>query len=98
MLRDEQITKVAHEVRLYQDGINTQLPLWVLTQQELERFAKAIEAEIRNQDDVLIQQMLEALEYSSPNTNVTYAWQDDRWALKRSEAIIAARARLKVKA
>ena len=57
-------------------------------------FARAIEAEVRKQDDALIQQMLDALEYSSPNTNATYAWKDDCWALKRSEAINAARARL----
>ena len=46
------------------------------------------------QDEALIRQMLGALEYSSPDTNVAYAWQDERWALKRSEAIIAGRARL----
>ena len=46
------------------------------------------------QDEALIRQMLEALEYSSPDTNVAYAWQDERWALKRPEAIIAGRARL----
>ena len=57
-------------------------------------FARAIEAEVRKQDDALIRQLVEALEYSSPNTNVAYAWQDERWALKRSEAITAGRARL----
>lgn len=55
---------------------------------------QAIETEVRKQDDALILQLVEALEYSSPNTNVTYAWQDDCWALKRSRAIIAGRARL----
>lgn len=60
-LTTEQIIKTAHEAGLYQDGINTQLPLWVLTQQELERFARTIEAEVRKQDDALIRQMLEAL-------------------------------------
>jgi len=49
---------------------------------------------VRKQDNALIQQMLEALEYSPPNTNVAYAWQDEQWALKRSEAITAGRARL----
>ena len=55
---------------------------------------RAIEAEVQKQDEALIRQMLEALEYSSPNTNVAYAWQDERWVLKRSEAITAGRARL----
>ena len=50
--------------------------------------------EVRKQDDALIRQLVEALGYSSPNTNVAYAWQDERWALKRSEAITAGRARL----
>lgn len=62
MLTPEQIVGKAHEAGLYQDGINTQLPLWVLTQQELEWFARAIETEVRKQDDALIQQMVEALE------------------------------------
>lgn len=61
-LTPEQIIKTAHEAGLYQDGINTQLPLWVLTHQELERFARAIEAEVRKQDDALIRQLVEAME------------------------------------
>ena len=66
----------------------------VATYGRLHNFARAIEAEVRKQDDVLILQLVEALEYSSPNTNVAYAWQDERWALKRFEAITAGRARL----
>lgn len=61
MLTPEQIIKKAHEAGLYQDGINTQLPLWVLTQQELERFALTIETEVRKQDDELVRQMHNAM-------------------------------------
>ena len=55
---------------------------------------RAVEALVRKDYDALILQLVEALEYSPPNTNVACAWQDERWALKRSEAIAAARARL----
>lgn len=86
MLTPERIIKTAHEASLYQDGINTQLPLFVLTQQELERFAHAIEAEVRKQDDALILQLVEALE----NTE-----DDCGFAPKQTRAAItAARARL----
>lgn len=86
MLTPEQIIGKAHEAGLYQDGINTQLPLWVLTQQELEWFVRAIEAEVRKRDDALIQQMLAALE----NTE-----DDCGFAPKQTRAAITAgRARL----
>lgn len=67
MLSDEQIIEKAYEAGLYQDGINTQLPLWVLTQQELERFVRTIEAEVRKQGTEIIQQMLDALENHDGN-------------------------------
>lgn len=71
MLTPEQIIGKAHEAGLYQDEINTQLPLWVLTQQELEWFARAIEAEVRKQDDALIQQLVEALERAKKHHSTT---------------------------
>lgn len=85
-LTPEQIIKTAHEASLYQDGINTQLPLFVLTQEELERFAHAIEAEVRKQDDELIQQLVDALEGSIPIAMGK--------AEQRNTALIAGRARL----
>lgn len=93
MLIPEQIIKKAHEAGLYQDGINTQLPLWVLTQQELERFTHAIEAEVRQQDDELIQKMLEALNTCDESDGYTGLRQffDEKSV---ESAITAARKRL----
>ena len=56
-------------------------------------FARAIEAEMRKQDDALIQQMLDALETcdSADGYNGPYQFHDDKAV---EEAITAARARL----
>ena len=62
--------------------------------ERLFRFGYAIEAEVRNQDDELILQLVDALEQSSPHTDVTCAWKSEAFAIKRSAAITAARARL----
>ena len=59
-----------------------------------ETGARAIETEVRKQDDELILQLVDALEQSSPHTDVTYAWKSEAFAIKRSAAITAARARL----
>ena len=55
-------------------------------------FARAIEAEVRKQDDALIQQMLDALEtcYSADGYNGPYQFHDDKAV---EAAINAARAR-----
>ena len=52
----------------------------------IESFARAIEAEVRKQDDALIQQLVEALEGSIPIAMGK--------AEQRNTALIAARARL----
>ena len=57
----------------------------------------AIEDEVRKQDDALIQQMLDALENSSPHTDRSFAWKDGKWQNQRTAAITAARARLEGK-
>lgn len=56
-------------------------------------FARAIEAEVRKQDDALIQQMLDALETcdSADGYNGPYQFHDDKAV---EAAITAARARL----
>ena len=56
--------------------------------------ARAIEAEVRKQDDALIRQMLEVLEESSPLLNIAYEWKSTKWTEKRAAAITAAQARL----
>ena len=57
----------------------------------------AIEDEVRKQDEALIQQMLDALENSSPHTDRSFAWKDGKWQNQRTAAITAARARLEGK-
>ena len=61
----------------------------------LERFryfARAVEAEVRKQDDALIGQMLEVLEYVRNTPEAEY---DSKAALSKAQAAItAARARL----
>ena len=55
-------------------------------------FARAIEAEVRKQDEALIRQMLEALEYVRNTPEAEY---DSKAALSKAQAAItAARARL----
>ena len=49
---------------------------------------------LRKQDTELIQQMLDALENSSPHTDRSFAWKDGKWQNQRTAAITAARARL----
>ena len=61
------------------------------------RFAHAIESEVRKSDEALIQQMLDALENSSPHTDRSFAWKDGKWQNQRTAAITAARARLESK-
>ena len=56
-------------------------------------FARAIEAEVRKQDDVLIQQLVEALE----DSNATLWEEDDDPERPAHAAIAAARARLESK-
>lgn len=57
-------------------------------------FAKAIEDAVRKDYEALIRQIVEALESSSPHTDVTYAWKCESWTAKRAAAITAAQARL----
>lgn len=52
-------------------------------------FARAIEAEVRKQDDALIQQMLEAIEAETSDT-----WECNSYHPKLHAAVVAARARL----
>jgi hypothetical protein len=51
--------------------------------------ARAIEAEVRKQDDALIQQMLEAIEAETSDT-----WECNSYHPKLYDAAVAARARL----
>ena len=69
----------------------------VATYGRLHNFARAIEAEVRKQDEALIQQMLDALGNSSPHTDRSFAWKDGKWQNQRTAAITAARARLEGK-
>lgn len=59
-----------------------------------ETGARAIEAEVRKDDEALIRQMESALSWSSPHADAAHGWKSENWARKRSEAITAARARL----
>ena len=52
-------------------------------------FARAIEAEVRKQDEALIQQMLEAIEAETSDT-----WECNSYHPKLYDAAVAARARL----
>ena len=65
----------------------------VATYGRLHNFARAIEAEVRKQDDALIRQMLEALNTcdESDGYNGPYQFHDDKAV---EAAITAARARL----
>ena len=65
----------------------------VATYGRLHNFARAIEAEVRKQDEALIRQMLEALEQS----NATLWEEDDDPSRPTHQAITAARARLRTK-
>ena len=62
----------------------------VATYGRLHNFARAIEAEVRKQDDALILQLVEALE----NSNATLWEEDDDPSCPAHAAITAARARL----
>jgi hypothetical protein len=55
---------------------------------------RAIESEVRKDDEALIRQMLDALENSSPHTDRSFAWKDEKWQNQRTAAIAATRARL----
>lgn len=61
----------------------------VLLHHEVVKFARAIEAEVRKQDDALIQQMLEAIEAETYDI-----WDCYRYHPKLHDAAVAARARL----
>ena len=64
----------------------------VATYGRLHNFARAIEAEVRKQDEALIRQMLEALEYVRNTPEAEY---DSKAPLSKAQAAItAARARL----
>ena len=65
----------------------------VATYGRLHNFARAIEAEVRKQDDALILQLVEALE----NSNATLWEEDDDPSRPAHAAITAARARLEGK-
>ena len=69
------------------DAINTR----TLGHQHL---ARAIEVEVRKDDEALIRQLESALSWSSPHADAAHGWKSEDWARKRSEAITAARARL----
>lgn len=56
-------------------------------------FARAIEAEVRKQDDALIRQMRNSLEKASPFVNAAHEWKSSEWIAERANAITAARAR-----
>lgn len=58
---------------------------------------RAIEAEVRKQDNSLILQLVEALEYSSPHTDREYQWNPKDWIKRRADVITAGRARLEGK-
>ena len=60
------------------------------TGERIFEFARAIEAEVRKQDEALIRQMLEALE----NSNATLWEEDDDPSRPAHAAITAARTRL----
>ena len=64
-----------------------------MSKEEAFVFARAIEAEVRKQDEALIQQMLDALE----NSNATLWEEDDDPSRPAHAAITAARARLEGK-
>ena len=70
----------------------------VATYGRLHNFARAIEAEVRKQDNALIQQMLEALEYAYRPLCMCFAGCDNCDPTKEipdaQAAIAAARARL----
>ena len=53
--------------------------------------------EAYTEQQALIQQMLDALENSSPHTDRSFAWKDGKWQNQRTAAITAARARLEGK-
>ena len=86
-LTDEQIARIARSVleAPVTDGV---APAWELA----VGVARAIEAEVRKQDDELIQQLVEALEYVRNTPEAEY---NSKVALSRAQkAITAARARL----
>lgn len=56
-----------------------------------DRHLRAIEAEVRKDDEALIRQMESALSWSSPHADAAHGWKSENWARKRSEAITAAR-------
>lgn len=61
---------------------------------QLVKFARAIESEVRKDYDALILQLVEALERSSPHTDHEYRFKPKDWMKRRAEAIQAGRARL----
>ena len=81
---------------LSRDSIGDAIQIYldpVATYSKLNNFARAIETEVRKQDDALIRQMLEALETCDSADGYTgpYQFHDDKAV---EAAITAARARL----
>lgn len=73
---------------------DAEINLLRLKSRDAFHFARAIEAEVRKDDEALIRQMLDALENSSPHTDRSFAWKGEKWQNQRTAAIAAARARL----
>ncbi len=88
-LSDEQIVLTAQQI----GGLFDDLAVHYQSDDTV-RFARAIEAEVRKDDEALIRQMESALSWSSPHADAAHGWKSENWARKRSEAITAARARL----
>lgn len=85
MLSDEQIDMIRCHSRIPQATDREYLQL---TRADMRVFARAIEAEVRKDDEALIRQMLEALEWLHFGASQAGLSRDP------AEAITAARARL----
>ena len=82
-----------HGALSYRNRADTQNPAFGFSEAGLA----SLLAEVRKQDDELIQQLVEALEESAPHTDRKYRWKPEDWMRQRAEAITAGRARLEGK-
>ena len=82
-----------HGALSYRNRADTQNPAFGFSEAGLA----SLLAEVRKQDDELIQQLVEALEESAPHTDRKYRWKPEDWMRQRAEAITAGRARLEAK-
>ena len=93
MLSDEQIENL-NDISM--DRLDYEI--FEIDQGSVKEFARAIEAEVRKQDDALIRQMLDALEYAYRPLCMCFAGCDNCDPTKEipdaQAAITAARARL----